>query len=89
MKAKIISLDMRHLKKKNQSGISQKIYGYIDKSNHGKYVYNRKGILSDIHKIILGKGTFVILEKNMNLIDEILKLNVKVNIYNISIKKWF
>ena len=80
---------MKHLKKKDQSGISQKIYGYTDKSNHGKYIYERKGILSGIPKLILGKGTFVILEKNVNLIDKIRKLNVKVNIYDISIKKWF
>jgi hypothetical protein len=32
-------------KRKNALDLTRKIYGYVDASNHGKYKYERKGIL--------------------------------------------
>ena len=88
MDAKIICLDMQHLSRARQSRISQKIYGYIDSSNHGKYKYSREGILSAVSKIILGKASFIIYRKDSYVINEIEKLGAVLRVYDISIKKW-
>jgi len=88
MKAKIVCLDMKHLTRSKQSRNSQKIYGYKDVSNHRKYNYYREGILSDIPRIILGRGVFVIYEKDKLVINKIKDLGVGVKTYMISIKKF-
>ena len=61
--------------------------GYTDSSNHGKYKYERKGILSNIPKLILGKGTFVIRYTDREVLDKILELGVNLDKYMITIKK--
>jgi hypothetical protein len=88
MRAKIVCLDFsKHIKSK-QSRISQKIYGYIDNSNNGRYSYERPGILTPISKLILGKASFVIFEKDAKILSEIKKMDVIVKTHDISIKKW-
>lgn len=86
MKAIIVKLDMKHLKPNQRCNNSQKIYGYKDSSNHGKYKYEREGILTKIPKLILGKGTFVIKESDKKIINEILNLGVNLHKYEITIK---
>lgn len=56
MKAKIVCLDYSNHTKLKQSLISKKIYGYVDKTQGGKYVYERPGLLTELKKIILGKA---------------------------------
>ena len=87
MRAIIVKLDMKHLKPNQRCINSQKIYGYTDSSNHGKYKYKRKGILSDIPKLILGKGTFVIKYTNRKILEKISDLGVNLHKYEITIKK--
>ena len=86
MKAIIVKLDMKHLKPHQRCNNSQKIYGYKDSSNHGKYKYEREGILSKIPKLILGKGTFVIKESDKNILNKIVDLGVNLHRYEITIK---
>lgn len=88
MKAKIVCLDFSKHTKSKQSRISQKIYGYTDNSNNGRYSYERPGILTAVSKIILGKASFIIPQKNAQIVTEIEKLGVIVKTYNISIKNW-
>ncbi len=86
MKAIIVQLDMKHLKPNQRCNYSQKIYGYKDASNHGKYKYERKGILSDVRKLILAKGCFVIKHSDRKILDKIRELGVKINTYEITIE---
>jgi len=88
MRAKIVCLDFSKHVKSKQSLLSKKIYGYTDNSNNGRYSYERPGILTPISKLILGKASFVIHEKDVEIITEILKMDVIVKTYDISIKKW-
>lgn len=88
MRAKIVCLDFSKHSKSKQSRISQKIYGYTDNSNNGRYSYERPGILTPVPKIILAKASFVIPEKNAEILAEIKKMDVIVKTYDISIKKW-
>lgn len=86
MKAIIVKLDMKNLKPNQRCINSQKIHGYLDKSNHGKYTYRRKGILTDIPKLMLGKGSFVIRYADSKILKKIVDLGVNIHKYEITIK---
>jgi len=89
MKAKLVTLDMKHMPRNKQSRASQKIYGYTDKSNNSTHVYQREGILSNVPHLKIAKGAFIMREKDDSKIQEIEALGAKCTIYDISIKKWF
>jgi hypothetical protein len=88
MKAIIVKLDMKHLKPNQRCNNSQRIYGYKDASNHGRYKYERNGILSKIPKLILGKGAFIIKNKDKKVLYDIEKLGVYLKKYEITIKSF-
>jgi len=72
--------------KKNALEITRKIYGYTEFSNHSKYKYDRKGILSDIPYEKLSRGTIMIDKKYENeVVNELMKLKIKTNVLNINI----
>lgn len=60
----IICYTLRNIEPKKRTKFIRELYGYNDKSNHGKYNYQRKGILSKTKHdkplksiIIIKKGT--------------------------------
>lgn len=72
--------------KKNALEITRKIYGYIDFSNHSKYKYERKGILSDIPYEKLSRGTILIDKQNeKKIIKELIKLKIKIKVLEIKV----
>ena len=74
--------------RKNALEITRKIYGYNEFSNHSKYKYERKGILSDIPYEKLSKGCFLIDKKDKEtVIKEFLKLKLKIKVLEIKIIK--
>jgi len=73
--------------KKNALELTRKIYGYIDSSNHGKYKYERPGILTEIDYEKVGNGVFFINPVDLNKITtEFKKINLKIKVYNLIIK---
>lgn len=61
MKAKVIFI--YEFEKRNASQVVQmnrKLFGYVDQSNHGKYIYKRKGLLSDLDIERISKGVLMI-----------------------------
>ncbi|KXA99099.1 hypothetical protein AKJ40_03950 [candidate division MSBL1 archaeon SCGC-AAA259M10] len=53
--------------------LSRALNGYIDKSNHGKYTYERDGLLDKIPHRKLIKGVFIIKNKHLKKFEDLLK----------------
>lgn len=81
MKAILFSYSTKGLSKTEASKISKKIKGYEDKSNQSKYNYKREGLIQSNNGIIVSKSTFIILEKNTNILNQIKTKDLKI-------KKW-
>jgi hypothetical protein len=74
--------------RKNALELTRKIHGYLDSSNNGQYKYERKGILSSIPHDKIAKGVFWIDPKyEKQVIEELLKLKIKVEVFNLVIKE--
>lgn len=73
--------------RKNALELTRKIYGYTDSSNNGQYKYERKGILSDIEYGKVANGVFWVQPKDEEkVVKELLKLRLKVEIFDLTIK---
>ena len=73
--------------RKNALELTRKIYGYVDASNHGKYKYERKGILSDIDYEKISRTTLWINPKDKNkVIKGFGELGLKIKVIDIIIK---
>lgn len=86
MKRTLISYSLSG--RKDALEITRKIYGYTDRSNHGKYSYERKGILSDIPFEKIARGAFFV-EKQFKeeVISKLTELGLKVKVFDIEIKE--
>ncbi|MFT4311815.1 MAG: hypothetical protein ACMXYF_01150 [Candidatus Woesearchaeota archaeon] len=72
---------------KNALELTRKIYGYTDSSNHGKYVYERKGILSDIPFEKIARGAFFIDPKyKKEVVAKFQELGLQIKVFDIKIK---
>lgn len=77
MKAKygriVIYKIRRHVAPGMRSRLFQKLLGYKDKSNFGKYTYRRKGLLDRIPHISPTRGVLIVRAKDVKKIFEFLK----------------
>lgn len=74
--------------RKNAIELTRKIYGYTDSSNNGQYKYQRKGILSNIKYEKIANGVFWVDPKDEEkVVQELLKLKLKVELFNLIIKE--
>ena len=64
MEATLISYRAKDLSKTEASKLSKGLLGYKDKSNRGRYTYNRMGLIKTIKCIIVSKSTFIVPRKN-------------------------
>jgi len=69
--------------------INRDLFGYIDQSFHGKYVYRRDGELSKFHIERIGKGVFITDEINDKEVLKILhsKGTKKIKRFYLDIRK--
>lgn len=62
-----------------KTNIHRKLFGFSDKSNNGKYAYQRKGLLSEIPHEKSYKSALIINTKHEEYVIKTLeKLNVKI-----------
>ncbi len=74
--------------RKNALELTRKIYGYTDSSNRGQYKYERKGLLSGIEYKKIANGVFWVEQKyEEQVIKELLKLKLKVEIFHLIIRE--
>lgn len=75
MDATALIYDLQKTKGKNKTYLIRKIFGYKDKSNHGKYSYERAGILTSYIYEKWGKGVVITKRKDKQIVQKILRKN--------------
>jgi hypothetical protein len=51
----------------------RELYGYVDRSNHGKYIYERRGLLSSIPHFIPAKSVIVVRREDAEKVESFLR----------------
>ena len=88
MKAKLVTYTKEKLNGSQKSLVSKNLFGYLDKSNKGKYVYERKGLLNKYRNIKVSNNTFIIELKGWSEIRSFLnKKRVKIKNWDIKLNK--
>mgnify|MGYP006290100201 CR=1 FL=1 len=73
--------------RKNALELTRKIYGYKDSSNHGRYKYQRKGILSDVKYDKISRTTIWIEPKDKKKVIEGFKaIGLKIKAIDLIVK---
>ena len=73
--------------RKNALELTRKIYGYKDSSNHGKYTYKRKGILTKIKYDKIARTTIWINpEDKKEVMKGFSELNLKIKVFDLIIE---
>ena len=75
MDATAIIYDLKEIKGKDKTYLIRKIFGYKDKSNHGKYSYERSGIITSHIKEKWGQSVIIVKRRSSSIITKILKQN--------------
>ncbi|KXB03099.1 hypothetical protein AKJ47_02850 [candidate division MSBL1 archaeon SCGC-AAA261G05] len=66
--------------------LSRSLHGYVDKSNYGKYTYERDGLLDKIPYRKLIKGVFIVRERDLQKFVELLeKYQAEYNVRNVEL----
>jgi len=87
MKAILFSYSTKGLSKNDASKISKKLMGYNDKSNKGRYNYQREGLIQSNKGLIISKSTFIIPEKKESILNKIKIKGLKINKWKINLPK--
>ena len=78
----IICYSTKHLPAKKQSKIARELYGYHDASKHGKYTYERPGILTEMQHKRIKHGCFQIQKKYLSILEKFFKQrNLTIEVY--------
>lgn len=84
MRGKIIVYRQPSSSKSRQ--LSGALHGYTDYSNHGKYTYERNGLLDEIPYRKLIKGVFIVREKDaQKFVDLLQKYEAEYHVRNIEL----
>ena len=60
------------------------MYGYVDKSNYGKYTYTRKGLLGNIKHRKIQDGVIIVGKNDFKVVVKLLReYDAKVHIFDI------
>ena len=65
----------------------RKLYGCKDKSNYGKYTYERKGVLDEIPHIKLARAVIIVRNEDKEKLLEFLKGKVDVSMRKVTLEK--
>ena len=75
MDSTAIIYDLQKVKGKNKTYLIRELFGYKDKSNHGKYSYDRPGILTPYIQEKWGRSVIIAKRKDKQAATELLKKN--------------
>lgn len=75
MNAAAVIYELKEIKGKDKTYLIRKLFGYSDKSNHGKYSYERSGKLSKYTKEKWGKSVIIIKRSDTAAVSRILTRN--------------
>ena len=73
MKANLITYSLKKTTPKDKAKFFREFHGYTDKSNRGRYTYQRKGLIQEIPHLKPGKQTIIIPTKHTQKILKKLK----------------
>lgn len=80
-KVSLVKYNLKQVPIVKRTLIHRALYGYIDHSNKGKYIYKRKGILEGIYHLKVSNSVLLMDSKDVDKIISIAKrYKVKVNI---------
>ncbi|MBS3176042.1 hypothetical protein J4457_02285 [Candidatus Woesearchaeota archaeon] len=88
MKAKLICYTIKQKGHKARSKLKRELFGYTDKSNNGKYEYERKGLLQKIPNLKPIRSVIITKIEDSNKLIKILKnYGAKTHVFDIILKK--
>ncbi len=88
MKAKLICYTLKNVNHQTRSKFKREFFGYQDKSNKGKYKYDRKGILSHLpHSRPIRSIVIVKAKDESRIVNLLKKYNADTRVYNVTINK--
>jgi hypothetical protein len=86
MQAKLVCYELK-AKPAQRTTLHKKLYGYRDFSNHGKYKYQRKGLLKKINGKRITDGVLLVTEEHVKkLLTLLKKFGAKTYIFTIVAK---
>jgi len=75
------------LKEAEKAKFFREFYGYKDKSQFGKYIYHRKGILGNIPHIKLNRATILVRKEDRNKLLSFLREKGEVEVRELILTK--
>lgn len=87
MKAKLIIYELAKLEQYHKVLVNRALFGFMDNSNKGSYLYKRGGVLSNLPHIRLIRGAIIVKDKDSKRVISVLhSYKVKPNVFNITVK---
>ena len=78
MKAKLIVYELTKLEQYHKVLVNRALFGFIDNSNKGSYIYKRGGVLSNLPHKRLIRGAVIVKNKDSQKVISVLR-GYKVN----------
>lgn len=89
MRAQIVTFTKENMSNSEKSLLSKDLFGYKDKSNKGKYTYDRKGLLNNHKSVKITNNTFIVSSSAWPKIKKFLeKRGAKIKNWPIEISKF-
>ena len=63
------------------------LYGYMDRSQYGKYHYRREGILAKLGYVSLIRGVFIVRKDNINKVIFFLRRKAEIEVREVRLTK--
>ena len=84
MKAKLICYQLGNVSHKIRSKFKREFFGYLDKSQNGRHIYQRDGLLSTIPHSRPIKAMVIVKNENETEVVSLLeKFNAKIKVYEV------
>ena len=88
MKAKLIIYKLAKLEQYHKVLVNRALFGFIDNSNKGSYLYKRGGVLSNLPHMRLIRGVIIVKDKDSKKVISVLhSYKIQPQVFDISIKQ--
>jgi len=87
MKAKLIVYELTKLEQYHKVLVNRALFGFMDNSNKGSYLYKRGGVLSNLPHKRLIRGAIIVKDKDSKKVISILQMyKVRPKVFSITIE---